>query len=227
MYDSNVMARVAINKSVLKETKSREVFMDDGQEFQLMLFNSTREPLNAEIFFNNKKENGTIHIRPGERVWLERHLDKAKKLIFSIYEVDDSSEAREAIQDNGNIKVSFYKEENITLTYTDGPLEVIQYPYQDYWNYPYQVTAVYTSQENSDTETGRIEYGSISYQDLNNINDNACYSCPIKIEEIKILPISAKVWSSEDLHVKRYCTSCGAKVKHTWKFCPICGKKVE
>lgn len=43
--------------------------------------------------------------------------------------------------------------------------------------------------------------------------------------EYKMLPISQKVNTLEDINVKRYCTSCGAKVGKTDKFCSSCGTR--
>lgn len=43
--------------------------------------------------------------------------------------------------------------------------------------------------------------------------------------EYKLLPISQKVNTTEDIKVRSYCGSCGTKNKNT-KFCPNCGNKI-
>jgi hypothetical protein len=49
-------------------------------------------------------------IKPGQRYFLDRHIDEKKKLLFSTYDVEDSAEVRQAIKNNGKIKVEFYPE---------------------------------------------------------------------------------------------------------------------
>jgi hypothetical protein len=43
--------------------------------------------------------------------------------------------------------------------------------------------------------------------------------------EAKLLPVSQKVNTAEDINVKRYCTNCGAKLAKGDKFCATCGTK--
>ena len=74
-------------------------------------------------------------------------------------------------------------------------------------------------------ETGRVEEGSYSNQKFSYVNyDFEDY--PWKIETIKILPLSRKPYTQEDLQ-KRYCSNCGRKLSPKHKFCPYCGTKVE
>ena len=55
-----------------------------------------------------------IIIRPGECIWLERFLDSPRKFKFYVYEVNNSEPVREAIANNGDIKIKFYKERSTT-----------------------------------------------------------------------------------------------------------------
>lgn len=127
---NNEMAKIAINKSLLKEyktnTDSRVVYMNNGDEFQIQLFNPEQETIGAEVSINGKVIPGILVIRPGERIWLERYLTEQSKFKFTTYEVDDpdedSSVAR-AIANNGTIEIKFYREkqkrdrnDNITWT---------------------------------------------------------------------------------------------------------------
>jgi rRNA maturation endonuclease Nob1 len=43
--------------------------------------------------------------------------------------------------------------------------------------------------------------------------------------EYKMLPVSQKINTVEDINVKRYCTNCGAKLGKGDKFCSSCGTK--
>jgi len=70
-------------------------------------------------------------------------------------------------------------------------------------------------------ETGRVEQGSKSDQDLcNGSGDFEITS--FHVVTYKILPKSQKKLSTKDYYTK-YCGDCGAKVKT--KFCPYCGAK--
>lgn len=122
---NNEMAKIAINKSLLKEYKTntdpRVVYMNNGDEFQIQLFNQEQDTIGAEVSINGKVIPGILVIRPGERIWLERYLTEQSKFKFTTYEVDDpdedSSVAR-AIANNGTIEIKFYREK----------------PKRNYWN---------------------------------------------------------------------------------------------
>lgn len=107
-------AYVAINKSRVKmynkDSKTPVFYLQKGQEFQLELFNPTTNSILAKIFLNgNAISQGGLVLRPGERVFLDRYIDVAKKFLFDTYEVGNTSEIKKAIEDNGDFKVEFYK----------------------------------------------------------------------------------------------------------------------
>ena len=90
---------------------SRVVYLENGQEFQIQLFNPHKFTIGAEIFINDEKLSNRIVLKPGERIWLERYLDIKKKFKFSTYEVEgNNTDVQEAIKDNGKIEVKFYRE---------------------------------------------------------------------------------------------------------------------
>jgi hypothetical protein len=110
----STMTAIAVSKSLLKEYQTsygRTVYLDKDSEFQIKLFNPTSNTIGAEVFINGKLIGVPIIIRPGQLIWLERYLDEARKFRFDTYEVEmNSDEVREAIANNGNIQVKFYKE---------------------------------------------------------------------------------------------------------------------
>lgn len=115
MSEKKSMMAIAVNKSICKEystsSNSRTVYLESGQEFQIQLFNPHKFTIGAKIFINGERIPNTLVLNPGERIWLERFLDTAKKFKFSTYEVDgNDSDVKEAIKDNGLVKVEFYKE---------------------------------------------------------------------------------------------------------------------
>ena len=135
---NNEMVKIAINKSLLKEYKTntdpRVVYMNNGDEFQIQLFNPEQDTIGAEVSINGKVIPGILVIRPGERIWLERYLTEQSKFKFTTYEVDDpdedSSVAR-AIANNGIIEIKFYREKqkrnywNTNITWDSRSSDVI------------------------------------------------------------------------------------------------------
>ena len=114
MKNQSAMTAIAVSKSLLKEYQTREgrtVYLDGGSEFQIKLFNPTTDVIGAEVYVNETRIGSPIIINPGQIVWLERYLEEAKKFKFDVYEVDMNQEGvSEAIKNNGQIKVKFYKE---------------------------------------------------------------------------------------------------------------------
>lgn len=108
-------AHIAVNKSRLKvyETSGElsKYYLNSNQEFEIELFNPTSEVILAKIKLNNKyiSQSGLV-LKPGQRVFLDRYIDVAKKFLFETYEVESSDEAIQAIQQNGDFVVEFFKE---------------------------------------------------------------------------------------------------------------------
>ena len=288
MSEKKSMIAIAVDKSICKEystySYSRVVYLENGQEFQIQLFNPHNFTIGAEIFINDEKLSNVLVLKPGERVWLERYLDIKKKFKFSTYEVErNDKDVQEAIKDNGNIEIKFYREVRkkdfpiypiTTIYYKDynfrttewSPTTVISQPndcVEDRWSttistknncsdnkfcttHTYysnpcidtltagaqsDLVSFYASSVSTNTpdemvcETGRIEAGSSSNQEFDSVNIDFEYF-PFVTEKIKILPISQKPFTANDLH-KIYCPECGRKLKSTYKFCPFCGSKID
>jgi len=99
-----------------------QVYLKDGQEFQIELFNptQTRYLVKFKINGNYSSDRGLI-LNPGQRYFLDRFIDEDRKLAFSTYEIEDSKAAKKAIEKNGLLEVEFYSE-----TFLHG--NVISYP---------------------------------------------------------------------------------------------------
>jgi len=96
------------------------VYLKDGENFEIELFNPTTVRVLAKITINgNSISSSGIVLKPGERVYLERFIDTNNKFVFETYEVENSNESLNAIRNNGLITVDFYQEiftnNNITL----------------------------------------------------------------------------------------------------------------
>jgi ribosomal protein S4 len=112
----NPTATIAINKGRVKiynkKSNTPTYYLQKGQEFQIEIFNQTQDKVLAKIKLNNKliSQNGLV-LRPGERIFLDRYFDIDKKFKFDTYEVSGGNEVKQAIRDNGDIEILFYKED--------------------------------------------------------------------------------------------------------------------
>jgi hypothetical protein len=262
-------AHIAINKSRIKvynkNTECPSVYLQKGQEFSIELFNPTTDVILCEIHLNNKQiSQGGLVLNPGQRVFLDRYLDVAKKFLFDTYEVANTAEVKEAIEQNGDFKVKFYRENRYTPpiyrsfsgNLSDGSTgNVVRY---GDFNTTLTNNITYNSDVNNMTlgmccmdsfndfnpikkdlnraklrrivsnksiETGRVEKGSDSDQKLTTVDKKWEYTA-FHTVEYKMLPVSQKVNTLEDIQVAKYCTNCGGKTHKTDKFCAKCGKKI-
>ena len=104
----------------------KSVFLKNGDEFELELFNPKTDKVLAKIKLNGKYISSSgIVLRPGERVFLERYLDEARKFQFEVYEVDENDpNTQQAIRNNGDVEVEFYDEikvSPVSVTWTFNP----------------------------------------------------------------------------------------------------------
>jgi hypothetical protein len=261
-------ANLAINKSRIKLYKNAgdmpTYYLQKGQEFSIELFNPTSDTVLAKIFLNNKPiSQGGLILKPGQRVFLERYLDVAKKFLFDTYEVANTSEVKKAIENNGDFKVQFYRENQIipspiitftTSTNNYNPNFTTGTPIHNlvgstttsninsYYNssntvycsslddYFIPVRREFKSAPESSLktkksiETGRVEMGSDSDQEFETVNKSFEYF-PFHTIECKMLPVSQKINTVDDIQIKVYCTNCGSKLGKTDKFCSNCGSK--
>lgn len=113
------------------------VYLRNGEEFEIELFNPLQTKVLAKIKLNGKYISSSgIVLRPGERVFLERYLDEARKFQFETYEVNGADpNVKEAIRNNGDLEVEFYGEDTSlplsgwTVTYNPS------YQQQPSWTY--------------------------------------------------------------------------------------------
>lgn len=265
-------ANIAVNKSRLKVYHNTgdmpTYYLQKGQEFQIELFNPTTDVILAKIILNgNPISQGGLVLNQGQRVFLDRYLDVAKKFLFDTYEVSNSEEVKKAIEKNGDFKVEFYRENvlgyintlkinsstsrgfsgninntiggyasstpsSINLTNTSGHIGTTAL-----YSSSIDMGATLSMDEPSPTnsirrlksrsksiETGRVEQGSVSDQKVVTVDKKFEYWAFHTIE-CKMLPVSQKINTVEDINVKVYCTNCGAKLGKGHKFCGQCGTK--
>lgn len=226
----------------------KTVYLNDGDEFELELFNPLQKKVLAKISLNGKELGAGLILRPGERIFLERYLDEARKFEFSTYFVDGNDiNVQKAIEKNGKVDVEFYQEyEQISytlynnpnwytdnspniyysgdVTYTSGDTTNISFSSSvDTVNLKSSSTPISQKKEKNMKETGRVEKGSFSDQKLE-YDNTSFHTYPSWTDNWTIKPKSQKVYTKEEIVI--YCTKCGTKRKKTnWKFCPACGAK--
>jgi hypothetical protein len=103
-------AYITKNKQRIKQHEGT-VYLQNGETFEIELYNPTQDDILAKIDLNQKSiSGGGIVLRPGERVFLERYLDDAKQFKFETYQVDDNFEGEMATMKNGWVTVTFHNE---------------------------------------------------------------------------------------------------------------------
>lgn len=259
MNNSQKSVKIAVNKSLLKEyvnsSDERVVYLNDGQEFQIQLHNPYSFPVGVEIILNGQASKSYLVLRPAERVWLDRHLDKAKKFKFSTYFVEDTEENNKAIDLNGKLVVNFYAERVIrnfnsvvdrmepssTPWWKDGVVFCEDYKSPSLDRIMWSSCNLTSSSMNAVTPTlyscavtqatasTELETGRIEEGRHSNQEFNSVNKdfeyYPTHTEIIRLLPPSRKLVTSGDLK-KRWCHNCGRKLSQKYKFCPFCGTKI-
>jgi hypothetical protein len=160
-----------------KNSTKEQFFLNDGEEFEIELFNSKTAPVLARISINGKRisDRGII-LNPGQRVFLERFFDSPEKFKFSTYEVEDSKEAKQAISENGDVKVEFYDEQTISSLTLGG---------SNIFGNPYNRTYTYTPNYGSGIYGGNINLtGNLSNGYYNGTITTSNYSSSSSISNI-------------------------------------------
>lgn len=137
------VAYIAKSKQRLKQYEDT-VYLKNGDEFEIELFNPTQTKVLARIELNKISIGPGIILRPGERVFLDRYVTEAKKFLFETYKVSgDNKEVKKAIENNGDVVVKFFKEDiyvanNITTN-------IYTFPERTIYGGPYFDTNIYGS----------------------------------------------------------------------------------
>jgi hypothetical protein len=82
------------NRGRLKIYNHNTVYLDQGEEFEIEVFNPTTKTILAKIDFNGEMiSHSGLVLRPGQRVFLERFFDDNRKFKFEVYEVENTDKA--------------------------------------------------------------------------------------------------------------------------------------
>jgi hypothetical protein len=207
------------------------VYLNDGDEFELELFNPTQEKILAKIKLNNYEMGSGIILRPGERVFLERYLDEAKKFIFETYNVDgDDPNAKEAIKANGTVEVSFHQQQTNYKIWINDYYESIRYIPQSPGTVPYAYpnTSPYPGQPfyYSSTSGGSLtvnDPGDISFSSNVSASANYAYQSN-QINEVETGRVEKGSHSDQSFNYDNTEFSAWASWTSSWKILPISRK---
>jgi len=225
-------------------------YLKDGEEFELELFNPSTDVFTCEIHLNGKPiSKSTLILKPGERVYLDRYLDEAKKFKFETYEVENTSEAKSAIRLNGQVKVKFYKEKKVEvpvridwnpLPYWKDELydshkitwntkrESVLRSFDNYDSLLYSYEASQSVPDSCSIQSQSIETGMVGKG--NNSNQQLVENNSFNFESYSSYETTFYIYPETNTPISisemvQYCSSCGKKRKKGENYCSHCGNK--
>lgn len=115
----------------------QNVYLKNGSEFEIELYNPSRQTVLSKIKINGEFINGGgIILKPGERVFLERYIDVPRKFKYETYTVDSTNETMNAIANNGDVEILFYEEQVIFTLGSNNPTITYRSYNNDNYNTP-------------------------------------------------------------------------------------------
>ena len=130
-------AHVTVNRNRIKQY-GNSVYLKSGTNFEIEIFNPKTSRISASIEIDGRRiSSSDIVINPGQRIYLERWIENPRKFLFSTYEVENTQEVKDAIAQNGRVKVSFHDETVFFTTMINNPSWTV---YPTYYNYPSWIT---------------------------------------------------------------------------------------
>ena len=240
MLDRDPSAVICVDGNEKKIYQEGQIFLNNGDNFQVRMFNPLQTKIGVEIIFNGQKKNdGLLVLNPGQDVTLDRFLGEKKKMRYETYTIDgNNSAAVQAAALNGLVEFKFYKEKinyncyysntnnwnwNTTPIYGSSTIRGVV-SHSDYSTTNSSTDLNKTSKLKSkcikqEVETGRVEKGPESNQNLSTVDANF-ETFPFHIISYQLKPNSQ---FSDLKEVRQYCTGCGYRLrKQSWNFCPKC-----
>jgi len=171
-----------------------KVYLNNGDEIQLKVYNPLTERVGFQLKMNgNKTDDSILVVNPGQSVVIERFIGTNRKIVFNTYVVDKSNpQTKQAIKENGKLEVVFYSE------YKDINWTPINIPYNTPTTIPY--TPQYPPYTPNVPYTPPYNPFPIWYQQPINICNNGTTS-----GEVKYRTTTDTFSSSGDLNVSNFC----------------------
>jgi len=225
----NPCAYITKNKQRIKQF-GQNVYLKDGSEFEIELFNPSRKTVLSKIKINGEFiKGGGIILRPGERVFLERYIDVARKFKFETYRVDATNQTMNAIASNGDVEIYFYDEKDIVINTGLS------------WNPTYTTNNYNHTVDTYTTNASDIVYGAntagisftttnLNLTSTNSNNDTKCFNNDVRPKKSKSVETGrVEQGSSSDQEFKTVSKNFNSYVVSTsiWKILPESQKPVE
>ena len=247
LSDRMPSAIVTVDGSEKKIYEGNTIYLNKGDNFEFRFFNPLQEKIGVEIIFNGQKKNdGYLVLNPGQDISLDRFLDDKRKMSFDAYYINaNDPSAVEAAALNGLVDINFYKENYGYTPFGGSGLPHFKSTSRTYSSSGFRSPGVYTTHvdhtwspvtESTTTsggnitldnlsETGRVEKGEVSNQNLNEVNMDFDPT-PFHSIHYQLKPTSTRGYTTAT-EIRNYCPQCGYRLrKSSWRFCPKCGEKL-
>lgn len=134
MTGTNPTVHLTVGRNRRTRYGADQYRLKDGDEYELELHNPTTGTVGARLTVDGRPLGSTtVVLRPGERVYIERWLDEARKLRFGTYAVDDTPGNRAAVSRNGVVRAEFLRERVPPPPPVPNPwVTLAAYPYAQY-----------------------------------------------------------------------------------------------
>ncbi len=158
-------------KRKLYGKKKNKVYLYNGDNFQLNVFNPLQERIGISLKVNGTNvDDDLLVISPGQAIIIERYIGTNRKLTFSAYEIDTTNMseekitmAKKAIEKNGVLEVIFWNEK-IKLPIITTATTITTNYYTDNFDFTYNRTFTNTPVLNEDLFTNQSISGIIGIQ---------------------------------------------------------------
>ena len=246
-------AHITKKKSRLKVYNGHVVFLENNDNFEFELHNPKQNSVLVKIKLNGEyiSSSGVV-LRPGQRMFLERFLDTNNKFEFSTYEVNNTSENRNAIELNGDVRIEFYDEQiiyNSFLSLGSTSTGAVYRPWAQnimggvintchtttndhgitFSTNSLNTSSTFTSSSSqpvlSSLSTKSIETGRVEKGEKSSQSFTNSYEQfnPFTSHQITYKIKPLSGKNKTSQDIRQYCEECNTKVKSNFKFCPTCG----
>ena len=214
---SEPTAHVTVNRNRQKNYGDK-IYFKNNTQFEIELHNPLTKRVLVKIEIDGRTISSTgLILNPGQRVYLERWIEDSNKFLFNTYEVEDTQESKDAVQDNGRVKVSFFTEQDVDFTTNTVPSNIWNgwnsYPYNPLiitTPSPYSNPIIYCSGSFGGTTTSdtySVSNGNVGLGDQNPsgiMGVNSSYTSNVNYSDASIsnANISMDMFSSAESEVK-------------------------
>ena len=208
------------------------VYLNNGDEFEIELYNPKQFKVLAKIQLNGKSLGSGVVLRPGERIFLERYLDDAKKFKFDTYFVINSRDTEISIQNNGNVVIEYF-DEYIQPLYNTGTTTWTTYPNTLTWttdNYrsPFTYTTNTTKLNNNFFTTTSLtsNTSNSTLTSSTNLSFQKDYVIPSTNDKVETGRVEKGSNSDQSFEYDSTTFNTYSSYKDTWKLLPQSTKMI-